>query len=60
MKHEHLRVQPGVSVRLAKIDPDDTNGFKDKDDARETHAAAMSTSSRNCKKSLRRHARMQF
>ena len=38
MKHKQLRVQPGVPIRLAKIDPNDTNGFKDKDDARELHA----------------------
>ena len=38
MKHKHLRVQPGAPIRLAEIDPNDTNGFKEKDDARELHA----------------------
>jgi len=35
VKHKHLRVQPGVLIRLSEIDPSDTNGFKGKDDARE-------------------------
>jgi PPK2 family polyphosphate:nucleotide phosphotransferase len=38
VKHKHLRVQPGAPIRLAEIDPNDTNGFKEKDDARELHA----------------------
>ena len=35
MKHKHLRLAPGTSIRLSEIDPGDTNGYKDKDDARE-------------------------
>ena len=35
MKHKQLRLTPGKSIRLADIDPSDTNGYKDKDDARE-------------------------
>jgi PPK2 family polyphosphate:nucleotide phosphotransferase len=38
VKYKHLRVQPGAKVRLAEIDPRDTHGFKDKDDARDTLA----------------------
>ncbi|HEY1730081.1 MAG TPA: polyphosphate kinase 2 family protein [Candidatus Baltobacteraceae bacterium] len=37
MKQKHLRVKPGVPLHLGEIDPSDTNGFKDKDDARECH-----------------------
>jgi PPK2 family polyphosphate:nucleotide phosphotransferase len=37
VKHKHLRVRPGAPIRLADIDPNDTNGFKEKDDAREVH-----------------------
>lgn len=35
MKHKHLRLRPGSTIRLSEIDPTFTNGFKDKDDARE-------------------------
>jgi len=35
VKHKHLRLAPGTSIRLSEIDPGDTNGYKDKDDARE-------------------------
>ncbi len=37
MKQKHLRVQAGVPLRLAEIDPNDIGDFKDKDDAREMH-----------------------
>jgi PPK2 family polyphosphate:nucleotide phosphotransferase len=37
VKHKHLRLAPGASVHLSEIDPSDTNGFKNKDDVRETH-----------------------
>jgi PPK2 family polyphosphate:nucleotide phosphotransferase len=36
VKQKHLRIQPGAAVRLAEIDPHNTHGFKDKDDARDT------------------------
>ena len=35
VKHKHLRVESGATVRLAEIDPSNTHGFKDKDDARD-------------------------
>ncbi|MGH7715535.1 MAG: polyphosphate kinase 2 family protein, partial [Vulcanimicrobiaceae bacterium] len=34
VKHKHLRIEPGATVRLVEIDPSDTRGFDDKEDAR--------------------------